>query len=82
MFSNNLGAMNFAPDAFIGIAIKVLILIMLIMYGFFSLFLYLRVKILSNTLRTPTSSLVRYVAFLHLLAVIGIDVFLSLLLLF
>lgn len=66
----------------IAFGLKFVIAVFLIGYVFFSLFLYLRIRILSMTLTTPNSGLMRYISLLHFFAVLGLALFLGLLLLF
>jgi len=67
---------------FVAVGIKMVAAVFLIGYVFFALFLYLRVRILSLTLSTPNSGVMRYFALLHFFAVLGLALFLGLLLLF
>lgn len=62
--------------------IKFVVAFFLVGYVFFALFLYLRIRILSLTLSTPNSGVMRYAALLHFFAVLGLALFLGLLLLF
>ncbi|PIY17860.1 hypothetical protein CO112_03865 [Candidatus Dojkabacteria bacterium CG_4_9_14_3_um_filter_150_Dojkabacteria_WS6_41_13] len=62
--------------------IKLVAAFFLVGYVFFAFFLYLRIRILSLTLTTPNSGLMRYLSLLHFFAVLGLALFLGLLLLF
>lgn len=66
----------------VSVGMKVVVAVFLLGYVFFALFLYLRVRILSLTLTTPNSGVMRYASLLHLLAVLALALFLGLLLLF
>ncbi|MCC7303994.1 hypothetical protein IT418_01090 [bacterium] len=66
----------------ISTGMKVATGVFLVGYVFFALFLYLRVRILSLTLTTPNSGIMRYVSLLHFFAVLALALFLGLLLLF
>jgi hypothetical protein len=70
------------PSNAAGILFKLLIAGVLIAYSFFALFLYLRIRILSLTLVTPNGGLIRYLALLHFLGVLGLAFLLCILLLF
>lgn len=69
-------------NLFVTYGLKFLIVVIGAMYVFFALFLYLRIRILSLTLSTPNSGIMRYVALLHFFGVLGLAIFLGLLLLF
>ncbi|MFZ6022224.1 MAG: DUF5657 family protein [Patescibacteria group bacterium] len=66
----------------VSVGLKLVIAFFLISYVFFALFLYLRVRILSLTLSTPNSGVMRYISLLHFFGVLGLALFLGLLLLF
>lgn len=70
------------PANMAGMLFKVLVVAILVAYAFFAFFLYLRVRILSLTLETPSGGLTRYIALLHLLGVLGLAFLLCILLLF
>jgi len=59
--------------------LRVLILVVLVGYMFFSLFLYLRLRILSLTLQTQYAGFLRYASLLNLVGTFAVFVLLGLL---
>lgn len=83
LFSPDLTNFQFADGMpLVSVGLKLVVAFFLVSYVFFSLFLYLRIRILSLTLTTPNSGVMRYLSLLHFFGVLGLALFLGLLLLF
>ena len=83
LFSPDLTNFQFtAGMPLVSVGLKLVVGFFLVAYVFFSLFLYLRIRILSLTLTTPNSGVMRYLSLLHFFGVLGLALFLGLLLLF
>jgi|GEM_PF-4071796 len=82
LFNNTIGTGMTNGIPLVATGIKLVAAFFLVGYVFFAFFLYLRIRILSLTLTTPNSGLMRYLSLLHFFAVLGLALFLGLLLLF